>query len=445
MNTSFLHDGGSFMGKTSRRYISRFIAGSFAALLTFSCGINHLPAAKVNNVPGEESSLALLLGQGLNPVENKAKGHCVKLSPLSTQSGNVTGEVAEFRILEVTSESRLRESLNVSASASFGGLTGASYGGRMSFAQSINKNSQSRYLMVHTRVVNQLELATGFTFSPDAQNLIRNAGFSEFTRQCGSEFVYGRRTGGEFFAIFEFEFTSQEEERQFSAALAASNLGWKASGKINSELSKFNMNARTHVKMYRQGGNGELPEVENLQDFARKFPVLVSGVTGAPATLELITKDYTGVLPLDLKLNSQILARQQYVMQRLAENRDQATELARDVRYIAQHPDRYLAPIHSELSVWEGSLNSYINIQNDAAVACISDVFNDCKLPDATFPVISLPARRSSSLGACHVGWNFDDVLKKCCQIASKKSCTVPDGLGGCLAWNVSDEKVCRD
>ncbi|MEN9810373.1 MAG: hypothetical protein RLZZ488_1940 [Pseudomonadota bacterium] len=415
------------------------------ALVSVSCGRGTRSFSMVKNVPGEDSSLALLLGQGLNPVENKAKGHCVTLGGLKTQSGNVTGEIAEFRLLEITSESRLRESLNVSASASFGGLTGAGYSGRMSFAQSINKNSQSKYLMVHTRVANQLEIAADFSFTPETQVLVKSSGGDAFARQCGSEFVYGRRTGGEFFAIFEFSFSSVEEERQFSAALSAAGVGWKASQQINTALSHFNMNARTHVKMYRQGGNGELPEVENLQDFARKFPTLVSGASGAPVTLELITKDYSGVSPLSLKPNPQVLTRQQYVMQRLAENRDQATELARDLRYVLQNPTQYPELNSEQLSSWEKSINIYINNQNDAAVDCMSDAFGACKMPDVSFPAIELPARVLTTRAACGAGWSFDDVGKKCCQVFSEKICTIPDGAGKCLAWSVKDEKICRN
>ncbi|MEY3900770.1 MAG: hypothetical protein RL189_76 [Pseudomonadota bacterium] len=444
MRSPFSHALSFFNCKGSSVFF-RTVVTSAIVFVAVSCGKGGPAVSEFKNVPGEDSSLALLLGQGLNPVENKAKGHCVTLGALKTQSGNVTGEIAEFRLLEITSESRLRESLNVSASASFGGLTGANYSGRMSFAQSINKNSQSKYLMVHTRVANQLELASNFSFTPEIQVLLKSSGGDAFARHCGSEFVYGRRTGGEFFAIFEFSFSSVEEERQFSAALSAAGVGWKASQQINTALSNFNMNAKTHVKMYRQGGNGELPQVEDLQDFARKFPTLVSGASGAPVTLELITKDYSGVSPIDLKPNPQVLTRQQYVMQRLAENRDQASELARDLRYIAQNSNQYEELNSEQISNWEKLINIYINKQNDAAVDCMSDAFGACKMPDVSFPVIELPARIVSARTACVAGWSFDEAVKKCCQVFSEKLCTIPDGAGKCLAWSLRDEKICRN
>lgn len=397
----------------------------------------------LTNVPGEDSSLAVLLGQGLNPIENRAKGHCVSLGTLETQSGNVTGDVAEFRLLEITSEAQLRESLNVSASASFSSLTNTSMGGRASFAQSVGKNNQSRFLMVHTRVANQLELAKSFTYTPDARKLLASGNQVEFARHCGTEFVYGRRTGGEFFGIFEFEFSSSEEERKFSSAINASGVAWKASGALNQELSKFNMNARTHVKMYRQGGSGALPEVAGLEDFARKFPTLVSTTSGSSVTLELITKDYSGVLPYDVEADVALLAQQKSVMQQLAQNRDQAIEILRDIRYIQRNSNQYDIGSPDSLATSERSINQYINSQNRAAVECINNVFTGCVLPSEAFPTTTLPVRLSYPQGICSEGWEWEVEKNRCCQTQLVRSCFVR-GATGCLAWETKEERVCR-
>ena len=407
------------------------------------CSCSTPKQGSLSNVPGEDTSLAVLLGQGLNPVENRAKGHCVSLGELGTQSGHLTGDTAEFRVLEITSESQLRDSLNVSASASFATLTGSSMGGRASFAQSVGKNNQSRYLMVHTRVANQLEIASSFTFTNEAKQLLAAGNQKEFARHCGTEFVYGRRTGGEFFGIFEFEFSSSEEERMFSAAVSASGVGWKASGALNQELAKFNMNARTHVKMYRQGGSGVMPEVMNLEDFARKFPTLVSSTSGGAVTLELITKDYGGVLPYDMQADTMILAQQQSVMQQLAQNRDQALEMVRDIRYMQRNANLYNIESPGVLSAAEYNLNSYINSQNRAAVSCIVDVFTGCKLPEEVFPIVTLPSRRAYLQGVCQSGWEWDTQETRCCQSQLIRTCAV-SGASGCLAWDTIEERVCQ-
>jgi hypothetical protein len=402
------------------------ILAVIAAAGLVGCGASS-PASKVWNVPGEDSNFGLLPGQGFNPVDSTIKGNCVALGSLRTQSGNATGQTAEYRLLEISSEQGLRESLNVSASASFTGTVGRA-NARASFAQSVNKNNQSRYLLVHVRVANQLELASSFTYTDSAQRLLKTGDSQAFMRQCGSEFVYGRRTGGEFFAVFEFAFSSSEEDRAFSAAISGSGAAWKGSASVNSELSKFGKFASTQVKMYKVGGASGLPAVSSIADFAGKFDSLVSTAGQGAVTLELLTKGCEGVEPLDLKPNVELLVRQRYVMEQLALNRDAVRELLNSVRYVKANASRYEPTNQSELDAAEGKLTSYLNVMNDAAVDCFADVFKGCKLPSAVLPIVPLPPRKNGPT----------------CRDVQVPVCTLPDGDGGCLAYGFETKNVCN-
>ena len=242
-------------------------------LMLSSCGHQPENRSQLNTeIPGEDSGMALLMGQGMDHISWRAKGHCVDIGPTSTQSGQTTGQKVEYRLLSLESQSKLREALNISASASlnFGMFGGGS--ARMNFAHTLRKNAQTRYLMVHTRVSNQLDIASSFKLKPHALALAKLDAGASFSDQCGTEFVYARRTGGEFYAVFEFEFHSREEEKHFDAAVNASGFGWKASSQINRDLAKFNMTSRINVHILRQGGQGVLPEVDGIEEFARKFP-----------------------------------------------------------------------------------------------------------------------------------------------------------------------------
>ena len=145
------------MNEKVKKMKNSILLSVFIATLS-SCGASNPTSSNVKNVPGDDSNAALLLGQGYVPVDGTAKGNCVTLGPLITQSGNLTGNSADYRLLEITSQSALREALNVSAQASFSGLVSKA-NARVGYSQSVNKNSQSKYLLVHTRVKNQLELA----------------------------------------------------------------------------------------------------------------------------------------------------------------------------------------------------------------------------------------------------------------------------------------------
>jgi hypothetical protein len=404
---------------------SLIASGLFLSLL-LACGAPTKVSSKVANVPGEEPSFGILPGQGFNSIDGTVKGNCVKLGEMTTQSGNATGNSAEFKLLEVTSESSLREALNVSASVSFGGLVGRG-SGRMNYASSVNKNAQSRYLLVHTRVANQLEIAKSFEFSDTAKSLLKLGRQADFLRNCGNEFAYGRKTGGEFFALFEFDFVSSQEEKSFSAAISAAAGAWKGSAAINSELAKFNMNARTQVKMFRVGGTGGLPEVDDIADFGRKFSNIVASVGGSPVTLEILTKNYDGVEPLNLVTNRALTTRQEYVINTLAKNRDAAQEIANSLRAVIASPKRYEVVDSVRISEWETSIAKYLNIQNDAAVNCFEDILSGCKVPEIPFPLVTLPAKSNTA-----------------CQIVPKHVCVLPGNDGQCLAYKKVQDIVCQ-
>lgn len=398
----------------------------FCLLSITGCG-SPSQFSRILNIPGEDSNFGLLPGQGFNPVDNTVKGNCVKLGGLVTQSGNLTGQTTEYRLLEITSEQSLRESLNVNASASFTGAVGRA-NARASFAQSVNKNNQSRYLLVHVRVSNQIELASSFIFSDSAQRLLKSSDSQNFLRQCGSEFVYGRRTGGEFFAVFEFSFSSTEEDRAFSTAVSGSGMGWKASANINSELSKLGRFASTQVKLYKVGGDSGLPDIGSLADFSNKFDSLVSSARQGAVTLELLTKGYEGVEPLDLKPNAELLVKQRYVMEQLALNRDSARELLNSIRFIKSNRASYGPMNDAQLDEGELKLAVYLNTLNDAAVECFANVSSGCKLPTMVLPDVTLPTKKSGLT----------------CRIVQMPVCSIPDSDNTCIAYGFKTQRVCH-
>ncbi len=395
------------------------------------------------NIPGEDSSLAVLPGQGINHVTWKPKGFCVAVEGFKTQSGQELGQLTEYRFLEITSETALRESLNISASAS---LRYGSFGGgsaRFNFSQSVKKNANSRYLLVQTRVGNQLKIGTKYTYTDLAQKLLKGNRKSEFTEQCGTEFVYAFRTGGEFFALFEFEFFSLEEESHFDAAIQASGLRWKAAASINEDLARFNTSARVQVRILRLGGTDELPEVQNLNDFALAFPKIVNAVNGQAVTLELISKDYTGVEPIDLKPNPLVVDRQEWILNQVAQNRDQADELYNTILYIKKNRSGFDGFDEVRLSATEKELTAYINRQFAATVDCFADIINSCQLPEVVMPTVILPAKKYSPSEMCDGGFSWHPGQKKCCRKEIIMGvCRIPGPNGTCLVHDVLREQL---
>ena len=138
-----------------------------------------------------------------------------------------------------------------------------------------------------------------------------------------------------------------------------------------------------------------------------------------------------------------ILAQQQAILQQIAHNRDQAMALIRDVRYIQRNTNLYNITATEDLGNWDLNLNKYINSQNRAAVNCITDVFNSCRLPEDAFPNVTLPTRRAYVQGTCQIGWEWDALESRCCQTQLSRFCALP-GEAGCLTWETKEERVCQ-
>lgn len=340
-------------------------------------------------LPGESSELALLMGYGYNAVKGTVSGVCVDLGKIDTQSGSESGQIAEYRLLQISSERDLQTSLSIQASMSLKASTfGVGGSGRMSFASSVNRHSNSKYLLVHTRVSNQIELASDFRFKKDRQQFLnslsrKGINSTEFTDQCGTHFVYGRRTGGEFYALFEFEMHSDEEERSFSAAVKVSGVGWKSSTKIDETLKQFNQYSITQVKQFRVGASDAWPESDNLEEYARNYPKQIALTKGSRVTLELILKDYQGVQGFDSQnnlkdLNSIALN----IESDLADKISEINGFLNVLNEVKRNRSKYnYGEIYADINKAIPVLNKSLQIAKSAAKKCLTEKPIYCEYP----------------------------------------------------------------
>lgn len=396
------------------------------------------------NVHGEDAGLALLPGQGLSTVDWEAKGFCVDLGEMHTQSGQEHGQYAEFRLLEITSESSLRENLNISAAGMLKSSVFFKIDARVNFARSVNKNSSSRYLLVHVRVANQLSLASGFTFRPNAIDLLKAGRTEDFINACGNEFIYGQRTGGELFALFEFEFHSSEREHLFDAAVAASGLAWQAGADIDNSVNSFHKLGSTQIKIFRRGGRGKIPEIKNLVDLAREFANIVSLLEQNFITLELISKNYAGVEPINLFVGSTTMLRQDLIVQQLARNNDQAIEMLNTIAFIKRRPHNFEQVDYDYLDTTEKMIRQFININNTHVVACFDDIFNGCKVPEIVIPAFKAPQRIRDDSPLCAEGFSWRPTKQSCCRTLKSINCRLITGSGLCLLNHLETTTECQ-
>lgn len=350
-------------------------------------------------LPGEDASSALLLGQGHDTITLESMGHCVRLGTLETQSGNTEGRIAEFQIEEIRSETDLRERLGISATLT---LMAALYGnptGRMNFVYDSRINTQNRYLLVKSRVANQLEIASNFSFSKDARDLLEHTNSAEdaFVQSCGNEFVYSRRRGVAFYALLEFLTITHEQARKFDAAAAGESGQWKGVIDLEHSLGRFSGVAETRVRMLQLGGTRTFPKVEDLEEFARTYPSLIDYSNSGAVTLELITKNYGGVMPAMIAPDLRQTRARTATVDVLARNREKAEDLRRAIDYVRGNLRfyDYNRKVHN-FPLWLSQLKSFSDNNDEIARACLIGNWQWCSIPPThRLPDVQLPVRKT--------------------------------------------------
>ena len=144
---------------------------------------------KAPSISGKEYGLPVSLGRGIQSVPHDMPWNCVELGPLVSDKD---AQGAEYKLIEITSISQLRNHLNVYDGAL---LKGRSSSSRVEYVDSVFIHSYSKYFFVGVRVTTDLELATSSKFAPNAIQLITENQWERFSSGCGDRYVYGQRWG----------------------------------------------------------------------------------------------------------------------------------------------------------------------------------------------------------------------------------------------------------
>jgi hypothetical protein len=372
---------------------------TLATLSAQAAPMNMMGVGALGVLPGEDSSAAVLPGQGYDSITLEGMGHCVDLGDLQHQDGNTPGRIAEFQLVQLTSETDLRERLGISATLA---MMAALYGnptGRVNFVHENRINTQNRYLLIKSRVANKLEIASKFSYSPEARELLESTGKDEdtFVQNCGDEFVYSRRTGVEFYTVIEFLTITHEQIRKFDAAAEGSYNGWRGVLDLEAAIGRFAGIAETRIRMLQLGGTRSFPQLSDLEEFARTYPSLIDSSLSGAVTLELVTKNYGGVTPLTLTPDLKKTRARGATMDEVAKNREKVEDLRRAIDYIRGNIKfyDYNRKVH-DFNLWLSQLRAFSDANDDIARACLTANWDWCSIPPThKLPEIQLPVRKT--------------------------------------------------
>jgi hypothetical protein len=376
---------------------STAIALSFSLLS--SCGSKNGSTADVSNT-SLSGDAKITLGKGYNSLSGEVKGQCVDTGGLvdaggkEPDSGNTsTSQTVKIEIKDITSLTSLREQLNISTAASFKAFGGNGGSAKMSFAKEVNFNSESRYLLISSKVINATLVEKSPTFTKDVQEGIASGKLvgDAFLKYCGNEYVYSTTTGGEFIAVLEFSASSLQESQRLDASLKASYGAFSGSANISKAIERLAKNSLRQINIYRAGGKGEVVGPDDFEKFAKEFPSKVENtVSGSPTIVEINTRSYDGVGPSALQPNTVGLAQQEQLLKQMGAEFEKAIMTRNGIQSILMNAEKYEAFDAVSLQQSEMELKEVINKLNTAAIGCFEN-YKNCAIPDYSFPVINRP------------------------------------------------------
>lgn len=230
------------------------------------------------------------IGGGWNSLLTNAAGNCIASAVTRTLDGVPAGRVESFKFYMVEEASHLRESLSLSASASYNsGIYSAD--ATASYARDRHVSSYSTYLVLESSVRFPEQTLAHFAIEEDRLAILARSP-SAFVGACGDHFVASVVRGGVFRVVFRFNGLSGRDRHEMSASLGGSAGFVSGSASMASTLETFRSRYETSITVFRGGApaapfSGSLAE---LIDEGRRFVATVTPETAVP--VEVGTKSY---------------------------------------------------------------------------------------------------------------------------------------------------------
>jgi len=221
------------------------------------------------------------LGAGFDGIEFDLRGAAWNDWEMPTP-GSVDGKPGQFTkdityiVNLVIDETKLRDVLGISASASFSsGATSAS--ASLQVYQEADVTTYTAYLLVVCRVITSVQQLPKTTFSSRARSLWNSAPKDRrlsFVRSFGDRFVSGVVAGGEFVAALSITASSRDELSKIQADFEVSGASGGGSIDVNTLHQFCQRHYSKSVSVHKVGGDDSLPPttIDGILTAAVNFP-----------------------------------------------------------------------------------------------------------------------------------------------------------------------------
>ncbi len=349
----------------------------------------------------------LLPGRGLSTTTGQVFATAIDFElPPAPIPGVVPGQTTRFELLSISDSRSLSQELNVGVSASF--KMGFEASAEFGLARSKSVNSYWYYALIRCRVLNPPQIIRNKILKPEARERLVQEGWEAFSAQYGWEYVDGIITGGSYYALLEFQTSSEREKSDVGAKLSAHLGPFKVDAAFSNAMLAVADLASINVSVVRTGGSGKpvsttVPEM--LQE-ARDFPITARD---EPVEIFALTADYKSavVLPTVPAPNSLPRQKQRDTLEDLGKLYVRLRDYKASVEFILDHLSdfdefRVLEPpaLTATRHQYQGSLQATaeeLDEISNRARACAED-FESCSTFVSKVEQLPRPTLRGVSL-----------------------------------------------
>lgn len=321
------------------------------------------------------------LGDGVDSISGQKRGACVMFSEsISETLTNYTAQQSVTTFDKIESSSEFSSFLGLEAEASYSSFASA----KMDFKNRLSFNEHTLYVLVKAsaeRVGEQIK-TNDVKLTPEAWELLENQDYDRFKERCGSGFIGVITSGGEFFALYQFQSESREEFESLNAEAKFSYGVAKGSAEFEEKIDKLSKVSSVSIDVFANGdAENETPvSAEDALEYAKGFRSSVFELERSVG-ISVVLWDYTILnMPPGAQVRFENAALSSEV-QRIESRLYQYDDAIANLDYALSHPDQF---DHSEGAFERMSekLNELTTAKwglVDRGMACLARDLETCK------------------------------------------------------------------
>ncbi|WP_349507625.1 hypothetical protein [Agrobacterium pusense] len=213
---------------------------------------------------------------GYSPLSGQLRGRALGPFKVDARAKNPENAVSyEFKYIGSSLE--LARSLNISAQASFSGISGGA-SASLNLFRSSSISSTNVYILVRMSVISEVRTIENYNLNPTALKRLNKRGQAAFATAYGDAFLYSITYGGELYALLEFEASSRAEKEKLDVQVSGSMGGFSAKASLSENMSKLLQEKKVRISYAQSGGGSGEPVVPKTGADGKLEPSTTGGV-----------------------------------------------------------------------------------------------------------------------------------------------------------------------